>query len=97
MRAHGSQVTDIVVLIVAANDGVKPQTREALAHIKAAKVPFLIALNKIDLPEASVERVKGELAEAGVVVESYGGDIVSVEVSAKTGKNLDRLPHRPGL
>lgn len=91
MRAQGAQVTDIVVLVVAANDGVKPQTREALSHIKAAKVPFLVALNKIDLPDANIERVKGQLAEEGVVIESYGGKIVSVEVSAKTGKNLDQL------
>jgi translation initiation factor IF-2 len=91
MRSQGAQVTDIVVLVVAANDGVKPQTIEALSHIKAAKVPYLVAINKIDLPEANVEKVKGQLAEAGVVVESYGGDIVSVEVSAKTKKNIDQL------
>jgi translation initiation factor IF-2 len=91
MRAHGARVTDIVVLVVAANDGVKPQTREALAHIRATKTPFLVAINKIDLPEADVDRVKAQLAEEDVVVESYGGDIVAVEVSAKTKKNLDQL------
>ncbi len=91
MRAHGAQVTDIVVLVIAANDGVKPQTLEALQHIKAAKVPFLVAINKIDLPEANVERIKGQLAEEDVVVESYGGKIPAVEISAKTGKNIDQL------
>ncbi len=91
MRAQGSQVTDVVVLVIAANDGVKPQTREALSHIKAAGVPFLIAINKIDLPDINIERLKGQLAEDGVVVESYGGDVVTVEVSAKTGKNLNQL------
>jgi len=91
MRAHGAKVTDIVVLVIAANDGVKPQTREAIQHIKTAKVPFLVALNKIDLPEANVERVKGQLAEEGVVVESYGGKIPIIEVSGKTGKNIDQL------
>jgi translation initiation factor IF-2 len=91
MRAHGAQVTDIVVLVVAADDGIKPQTREALSHIRAAKVPFLVAINKIDLPGINIEKVKGQLAEEGVVVESYGGDIVSVEISAKTGKNIDQL------
>ena len=91
MRARGAQVTDVVVLVVAANDGVKPQTREALSHIRASKVPFLIAINKIDLPEANIDRVKGQLAEEKVVVESYGGDVTSVEVSAKTGKNINEL------
>lgn len=91
MRAHGARVTDIIVLVIAANDGVKPQTREALQHIRAAKVPFLIAISKIDLPEANVERVKGQLAEEGVVVESYGGKIPLVEVSAKTGERMDDL------
>lgn len=91
MRARGAQVTDIVVLVVAADDGVKPQTREALAHIRAANVPFLVAINKIDLPESNIKKVKGQLAEEKVVVESYGGDIVSVEVSAKTGKNTSEL------
>lgn len=91
MRARGAQVTDLVVLIVAANDGVKPQTREALSHIRAVAVPFLVAINKIDLPEANLERVKGQLAETGVVVESYGGETICVEVSAKTGANLQSL------
>ncbi len=91
MRSQGARVTDLVVLVVAVNDGVKPQTREALTHIRAAKAPFLVALNKIDLPEANTDRVKGQLAEEQVVVESYGGDIVSVEVSAKKQKNLDQL------
>ncbi|MCH7951699.1 translation initiation factor IF-2 [Patescibacteria group bacterium] len=91
MRARGAQVTDIIVLVVAADDGVKPQTREALMHIRAAKVPFLVAINKVDLPGANIERVKGQLAEEDVVVESYGGDVVCVEVSAKTGKNISTL------
>lgn len=91
MRAHGARVTDLVVLVVAANDGVKPQTREALAHIRAARVPFLVAINKIDLPDANLERVKGQLAEEKVIIEDYGGETVAVEVSAKTRRNLDQL------
>ena len=91
MRARGGQVSDIAVLVVAADDGVMPQTRESIAHIKAAGVPFLVAINKIDLPGVSIERVKKQLAEADVLVEGYGGDVVIVPVSAKTGQGVDEL------
>ena len=91
MRSHGASVTDLVVLVVAADDGVKPQTQESLTHIKQSNVPFLVAINKIDLPQASVEKVKSQLAEKNVLVEGYGGNIVCVEVSAKQKKGLDEL------
>lgn len=91
MRSRGAQVTDLVILLVAADDGVKPQTKEAVGHIKEAKVPFLVAINKIDLPEANVERVKSQLAENEVYVEGYGGDVVCVPISAKNKQNLDQL------
>lgn len=91
MRARGGQAADLVVLVVAADAGVKPQTREAISHIKAAQVPLVVALNKIDLPSAKPEKVKRELADAGVALEGYGGEVVSVEVSAKTKKGLDNL------
>ncbi len=91
MRARGAQVTDIVVLVIDSKEGVKDQTKESLKYIKKAKVPFLIALNKIDLPESNLDRVYSQLAENKVVVEKYGGDIVAVPISAKTGKNIDRL------
>ena len=91
MRASGAQVTDIAVLVVAANDGVMPQTLEAIDHAKAAKVPIIVAINKIDAQGADPERVKGQLAEHGVVVESYGGDVVSVEVSALKKQGIDEL------
>jgi translation initiation factor IF-2 len=91
MRSRGAVVTDIAVLVVAADDGVMPQTKESIQHLQAAKVPFLVALNKIDLPGAAPEKVKSQLAEAGVLVEGYGGDVVTVPVSAKTGKGIDQL------
>ncbi len=91
MRARGAQVTDIVVLVVAADDGVMPQTVEAIAHVKAAKVPMIVAINKIDAPGANVERVRQELASADVLVEQWGGNIPSVEVSAKNKTNIDDL------
>jgi translation initiation factor IF-2 len=91
MRARGARVTDIAVIVVAADDGVMPQTLEAISHAKAAKVPLVIALNKIDKPDANPDRVKTELAEAGVVVEDYGGDTPLVPVSAKTRVGLDEL------
>jgi translation initiation factor IF-2 len=91
MRARGAKVTDIVVLVVAADDGVMPQTIESIAHTRAAKVPFVVAINKIDKPGVNVERVKRELSENGLLAEDWGGDTVTVEVSAKTGKNLDLL------
>jgi translation initiation factor IF-2 len=91
MRARGAKVTDVVVLVVAANDSVMPQTIEAIAHAKAAKVPMIVAINKIDLPDARPERVKTDLLQHDVQVESMGGETIEVEVSAKTGQNLDRL------
>jgi len=91
MRARGAKVTDIVVLVVAADDGVMPQTIESISHTKAAKVPFVVAINKIDKPGVNIERVKRELADQGLQAEDWGGDTVMVEVSARTGKNLDHL------
>jgi len=91
MRARGAKVTDIVVLVVAADDGVMPQTKEAIAHAKAGKAPIVVAINKIDKPEANPERVKQELVTEGVLPEEYGGDAQFVEVSAKTGKGIDNL------
>ncbi len=91
MRARGAKVTDIVVLVVAANDSVMPQTIEAINHAKAAKVPMIVAINKIDLPDARPERVKTDLLQHDVQVESMGGDTIEVELSAKTGQNLDKL------
>ncbi len=91
MRARGAKVTDIVVLVVAADDGVMPQTVEAINHAKAAKVPMIVAINKIDKPDARAERVRTELLQHEVQVESLGGDVVDVEVSAKNKTNLDRL------
>ncbi len=91
MRARGAQVTDIAVLVVAANDGVMPTTLEAIAHAKAANVPIIVAINKIDLPNANPERVKQQLSENGLIVESYGGDVPAVEVSAREKLGLDDL------
>ncbi len=91
MRARGAKVTDIVILVVAADDGVMPQTVEAINHAKAAKVPMIIAINKIDKPDARPERVRTELLQYEVQVESMGGDVVDVEVSAKNKTNLDKL------
>jgi translation initiation factor IF-2 len=91
MRARGAKVTDIAVVVVAADDGVMPQTLEAIDHARAAKVPIVIALNKIDKPDANPDRVKNALAEAGVVVEEYGGDVPMVPVSAKARLGLDEL------
>jgi translation initiation factor IF-2 len=91
MRARGARVTDIAVIVVAADDGVMPQTLEAISHAKAAKVPLVIAMNKIDRPEANPDRVKTELAEAGVVIEDFGGDTPLVPVSAKTGQGIEEL------
>jgi translation initiation factor IF-2 len=91
MRARGARVTDIAVVVVAADDGVMPQTLEAIHHARAAKVPIIIALNKIDKPDANPDRVKTELSEANVIVEEYGGDTPLVPVSAKTRVGLDEL------
>jgi translation initiation factor IF-2 len=91
MRARGAKVTDIAIVVVAADDGVMPQTLEAISHAKAAKVPIIIALNKIDKPDSNVDRVKTELSEAGVIVEEYGGDTPLVPVSARTRVGLDEL------
>ena len=91
MRARGAQATDIAVLVVAADDGVMPQTVEALNHAKAANVPIVVAINKMDKPEADPTKVKGQLTEYGLVPEEYGGDAMFVEVSAKAGLNLDKL------
>ena len=91
MRARGAKVTDIVVLVVAADDGVMPQTREAIDHARAAKVPIIVAINKIDKPEAQVDRVKRQLSDLGLMPAEWGGDTEFVEVSAKLKKNLDKL------
>src|SRR6201995_3256814 len=91
MRARGAKVTDLVILVVAADDGVMPQTVEAIAHAKAAKVPMIVAINKIDKPDAKAERVRTELLQYEVQVESLGGDVLDVEVSATKKLNLDKL------
>jgi len=91
MRSRGVQATDLVVLVIDSVESVKPQTKECLEHIKIAAVPFLVAINKMDLPNATPAVVKKDLADAGVLVEGYGGDIVTVEISAKQKQNLDQL------
>ncbi len=91
MRARGAKVTDIVVLVVAADDGVMPQTIEAIDHAKAAKVPIIVAINKIDRPDAQIDRIKQQLSDRGLLAEDWGGDTVMVPVSARTKTNLDLL------
>lgn len=91
LRARGAKVTDIVVLVVAADDGVMPQTREAISHAQAANVPIIVAINKIDKPDANPERVKQQLAKEGLIVEEWGGKTISVDISAKEKKNIDEL------
>src|SRR5438876_1049680 len=91
MRARGAQVTDIAIIVVAADDGVMPQTKEAIDHVRAARVPMIVAINKIDKPDANPDRVKQELADNKVLVEEYGGDVIAVPVSAKQGTGLDDL------
>ncbi len=91
MRAHGAQITDIIILVVAADDGVMPQTLEAINHARAAEVPIVVAINKIDKPEANQDRVKQQLAEAGLVIEEWGGDTVCVAISAKEKIGIQEL------
>lgn len=91
MRARGANVTDIVILVVAADDGIMPQTVEAIRHAKAAGVPIIVAINKVDKPDANPQRVRTELLQHELVVEELGGDVLAVEVSAKTGQGLDKL------
>src|SRR5574344_53858 len=91
MRARGAKATDIVILVVAADDGVMPQTEEAVAHAKAAKVPLVVAINKMDKPEANPERVRNELVQNGVMPEEFGGDVPFIAVSSKTGMGIDEL------
>ena len=94
MRARGASVTDIVIIIVAADDGVMPQTREAIDHAKAAGVPIIVAVNKIDKPTANIERVLTEMSNAGIQPEAWGGDVMFVNVSAKSGQGIDDLLER---
>ena len=91
MRARGAQVTDIAVLVIAADDGIMPQTEEAINHVKAAEVPIVVAINKIDRPEADPERVKRQLAERNLLVEDWGGDVIALPVSALTGDGVNDL------
>ena len=91
MRARGAQITDVVILVVAADDGIMPQTKEAIDHCKAAGVPIVVAINKIDKPGANIDRVKQELAEQGLLSEDWGGDTICEEVSAKQNLNIDKL------
>ncbi len=91
MRARGASITDIVIIIVAADDGVMPQTKEAIDHAKAAGVPIIVAINKIDKPEANIDKVMSELTEAGLTPEEWGGDIVANKISAATGQGIDEL------
>jgi translation initiation factor IF-2 len=91
LRARGAKVTDIVILVIAADDGVMPQTKEAISHAKAANAPIIVAINKIDRPEANIDRVKQQLSKEGLLVEDWGGQTISVEVSAKEKTNLSEL------
>ena len=91
MRARGAQITDIAILVVAANDGVKPQTIEAINHAKSAGIPIIVAINKIDLPDANIEKVKQELMTYELVPEEWGGDTIYVPISARKGENIDQL------
>ena len=91
MRARGAQATDVVILVVAADDGIMPQTREAIAHVKAAGVPIVVAVNKVDKPTARPDRVRQQLSDAGLVPEEWGGDVIMVDVSAKFGEGLPNL------
>jgi translation initiation factor IF-2 len=97
MRARGAQVTDIVVLVVAADDNVMPQTWEAISHAQAANVPIIIAMNKIDRPDANADRIRQQLADRNILVEEWGGKFGAIELSAKTGLNVDKLLERISL
>jgi translation initiation factor IF-2 len=97
MRARGANVTDIVVLVVAADDGVMPQTQEAIAHAKAAEVPIIVALNKIDLPNVNINKIYGELSQQELVPEEYGGDTPVIKTSALTGQGIDDLLEMIGI
>ena len=91
IRSRGARVTDIAILVVAADDGIMPQTEEAIDHARAAEVPIVVAINKMDLPGADPERVKRQLSQHNLLVEDWGGDIISVPVSARTGEGIDDL------
>ena len=91
MRERGAQVTDVAILVVAADDGLMPQTKEAIRFIKEAKVPMIVAINKIDKPEANLDKVKQQLADNDVLPEEWGGDTICVPISAKFNQNLDKL------
>jgi translation initiation factor IF-2 len=91
MRARGGRAADIAILVVSAEEGVKPQTREAIEHAKAANIPIIVAINKVDLPNSDPQKIKQELASENVLVEDWGGEVVCVEVSAKSGKGIDKL------
>src|SRR3954451_20726577 len=91
MRARGANVTDIAVIVVAANDGVMPQTEEAISHAKAAGVSIVVAINKVDLPDANLGRTERRLMELGLIPDTMGGDVPFVQTSAKTGKGIDEL------
>ena len=91
MRARGGKAADVAILIVAADDSVMPQTRESIEHIKNAKIPFVVAVNKVDLPGANTEKIKADLANCGVYVEGYGGNVPIVHISAKSGQGVDDL------
>ena len=97
MRARGANITDIVILVVAADDGVMPQTREAIDHAKAAQVPIIVAVNKVDKPEANPDRVMQQLADMGLLLEDWGGDVLSQKVSAKTGDGIEALLEQVAL
>ena len=91
MRARGAEVTDIAILVVAADDGIMPQTVEAIDHAKAAEVPIVVAINKIDRPNADLDRVKRQLSENNLLIEEWGGEVIAVPVSAVTGEGVDSL------
>src|SRR3989344_4230170 len=91
MRSRGAKVADVAILVVAADDAIQPQTREVIDIIKAAQLPFIVAINKIDKPDANIDRVKSQLSEAGLVAEDWGGKTICVPISAKANMNIDQL------